>query len=103
MAYAVVWSEDGGPDFAGKLELEDESVVLSGTAPAALESLRRVPLSELADAHLGRLSRRRGGADTGLVLVRRDGGRVEIVSLEGAGALHELLERLALARGNAAP
>ncbi len=89
-------------DFAGSLELVADCIVLSGTAAQARESHRRLRIAELADAHLGRLTRRRGGHDKGLLLVGSDGGRVEIASLDGVGALHELAEALEAQRGKPA-
>lgn len=102
MAYAVVWNEDGGADFAGKLDLVGGCVVLSGSARDARESQRRLAVTDLADVRLGRLSKPRGGHDQGLVLVRHDGGRIEIASVEAAGTLRELAERIAITRGKPA-
>jgi len=96
MTYAVVWREDGGEAYAGRLSLDRDSVVLSGSAPGARESTRRLRCEELADA---RLERRDGPL---LVLVSRVGRRIEVTSLEGSGALHELAEWIADARGKAA-
>jgi hypothetical protein len=96
MTYAVVWRENEGETFAGLLELTPGYLVLSGTAAGVRESERKLRYTELSDAHL---ERRRGPL---LVLVGPHGTRVEVASLEGTGALHELVEELELVRGKAA-
>lgn len=96
MTYAVVWRENEGEAYAGRLSLDNDTVVLSGTASGARESIRRLRCDELADA---RLERHDGPA---LVLLGRAGSRIEVTSLEGAGALHELVEQIAAVRGKAA-
>ena len=96
MTYAVVWREEGGDPFAGLLELTPTCVVLCGTASGARESEQRLSYAELGDAHL---ERRRGPV---LVLAGPCGALIEIASLEGSGALHELVEELELARGRVA-
>ena len=95
MSYAVVWRENEGEAYAGRLTLDRDCVMLSGTARGARESQRLLRCDELAGAHL----ERHGGPV--LVLVGPSGNRVELASLEGAGALHELAESIAVARGNA--
>ncbi len=102
VTYAVVWNDETGTSFAGKLELIEGCVVLSGRGPEGSEGERRLPVSELTDVHVGQLSRAQAAASRGLVLVGGDGKRLEIASLEGVGALHELAEGIAWARGAAA-
>ena len=96
MTYAVVWRENEGDAYAGQLSLAGDCVVLSGAASGARESERRLRLEELSDARL----ERRGGPL--LVLLGPNGSRVEVASLEGVGALHELAEQIAVVRGKAA-
>jgi len=88
MTYAVVWRENEGEPYAGELALDPDSVVLTGAASGTRESLRRLRYDSLADA---RLERRQGLL---LVLLDPSGNRVEVASLEGAGVLHELAERI---------
>jgi hypothetical protein len=102
MSYAVVWSEDGGPVYAGKVELGQRSVLLAGRARPALESRRRLLYEELADLHVERRPAARLAGRPTLVLQRRHGGPVRIASVQGLGALHELAEALAAAHGKAA-
>jgi len=96
MTLAVRWHEDGGPGYAGKLAVDHCAIVLSGIAAGAREARRMLPFTELVDAHF----ERHGGPV--LVLVGRSGNRLEIASLEGAGALHELAEQVEDGRGKAA-
>lgn len=98
MAYAVMWSEAAGPEFVGKLDLGLDCIILTGIAAEARESRRRVPFSEVTDASLGALARLSGGERRGLLLTLAH-GRVEIASLEGMGALHELAEHISAACG----
>ncbi len=96
MTYAVVWRENDGEAYAGELSLDQDSVVLSGAAAGARESLRRLRYDSLTDA---RLERRKGPL---LVLVGPTGNRVEVASLEGVGVLHELAERILAGLGKPA-
>jgi len=96
MTYAVLWHEDGGPGYAGKLALDAQAIVLSGSARGAHESRRLLPFADVVDAHF---DRRNGPV---YVLVGRSGSRLEIASLEGAGALHELAGQVEDARGKTA-
>jgi hypothetical protein len=96
MTYAVVWRENEGESYAGELSLDHDAVVLSGTASGVRESQRRLRFDDLADA---RVERRDGPL---LVLLGPTGSRVEVASLEGAGALHELAEQIAVGLGKPA-
>ena len=97
MTYAVVWRENGGAAYAGRLSLDRDCLVLSGAAPGARESSRRLRCEELAGA---RLERRDGPL---LVLLGPVGSRIEVTLLDGPGVLHELAEWIAVVRGKAAP
>jgi len=90
MAYAVVVSANGGPAKAGRLDLEPEAFSFSDG--------RRVRYADLLDIYL----ERRSNAPPALVLQPRTGDRLQLVSLEGLGALHELAEELFDARGKTA-
>jgi hypothetical protein len=98
VSYAVVWTERGGPRFAGSLELDAGSAVLSGSAAGGPRSRRRVRLEDAVEV---RLERRSGGSPV-VVVAEPGGSRLEISSLEGGGALHELAEGLLGERGKAA-
>ena len=90
MTYAVLVSEDDGPEQPGCLALEPDALRLPDGS--------RVRYAELGDVYVERKS---GGSVSGrpsLVLLCHDGERMRITSLEGLGALHELAERVAAAR-----
>jgi hypothetical protein len=102
MSYAVVWSENGGPLYAGRLDLKDRYLVLEGTAAKVSESGQKVFYDELGAVTIGHAAPDRLRGRRALLLTRRTGARVQIVPLQTAGALPELAERLAAARGKAA-
>ena len=102
MSHAIVWSENDEPVFAGRLDVTPSAVVLSGTAKGRPEAHREVPFGDLAAAFLERCAPAAAVTEPALVLVTRDGDRVAIGSLEGPGALHELSDEVAWARGQAA-
>jgi hypothetical protein len=96
MTYAVLWSENGGPEFAGRLSLDPVGVALSGRAASC-----DVAFADLADVYLERTEPRRHTWRPSLVLVTRSGDHVEIGSLQGLGALHELTDEVVSRRGYA--
>jgi len=101
MTYAVLWCENDGPEFAGRLSLKSDGVTLSGTATGQPAASCDVTFGELADVYLERTAPPRHPWRPSLVLVTRDGGHVEIGSLQGLGALHELAEVVASRRQEA--
>jgi hypothetical protein len=103
MSYAVVWCENGGPVYAGGLELSDRCVLLAGRAREALESRRKVFYEELADVRVERRPRERlDGRPTLALELTHEGSLVRIAPVTGAGVIPELVERLAAVRGKAA-
>jgi len=98
MTYAVLWRENEGPEFAGGLLLAAAGIELSGTAAGQPAEQREVPYDDMRDLYLERPPSRHAA----LVLVTRDGDRLAIESLQGGGALHELADQVAAARGKAA-
>ena len=103
MSYAVEWSEDDGPVYAGRLELAPGAVHLTGAARAVDISRRRLSFDELADVHVERGARARLLERPTLVLEERNGSRIRLVSVDGVGSLNELVERLDSARGDTHP
>jgi hypothetical protein len=102
MTYAVRWNENDGPDHVGGLTLEQESLSLFDAGDGTGEPAVRVHGEELADIYLERHAGGSAGGRPSLVLVTHGGRRLQIASLEGLGALHELAEQLSAARGKAA-
>ena len=89
MTYAVRWRENDGPAAAGGLLLAENGLVLSGPFRRSLS------YRDVRELYFDRSD------DPALVLVTRQGDHVSIGSLQGLGALHELADRVAAARGKA--
>jgi hypothetical protein len=102
MTYAVLWCENDGPEFAGRLSMEPEGVALFGTAADRPPATCDVQFAEIADVYLERAASPTHSWRPSLVLVTTAGNRVEIGSLQGLAALHELAEVVAGRRGNPA-
>ena len=92
VAYAVVWSENGGASRAGRLELGETSFSLAG-GPG-----RELAYAEVAHVRIDRRPKLRLAGRPTLVIESRAGDSFRVASLDGAGTLHELAERLEAAR-----
>lgn len=92
MAYAVVWSENGGRPHPGRLELGTTVLCLAGAPERALA------YDDVADVRIDRRPTLRLAGRPTLVIESRAGDSLRIASLDGAGTLHELAERLHSAR-----
>lgn len=101
MSYAIVWSDNGGTKFSGRLDLTSAAVVLTGTGAGAAGVIREVSYSDLTGARVERCGLVELPPEPALVLGTRDGERLVIGTLEGVGALYELADDLAVARGKA--
>jgi hypothetical protein len=91
MSYAVRWRENAGPLVAGGLSLTEGGLELKGTS-----AQRKLGYGDVSGLYLER------SPGPVLVLVTGRGDRLVIGSLEGLGVLHELADRVAAARGEAA-
>lgn len=86
MSYAVYWhAGELGPRYAGRLELGESALELSGSASGHRFS-DSIPFGDIGSAQLsaGRLR-----------ITRRGGAKLEIRSLDGPGSLREVWEQLA--------
>ena len=92
-SYAVLWSAPSEPVEAGKLELEPAGLQFEGSAGS-----RQVSYGEIEAVHVGRVGPERLGGRPALVLDLVAGGPLRIGSINGAGLLHELDERLGAMR-----
>lgn len=88
MAYAVVWSENGGAPRAGSLEFGDGLLSFSG------RHRRELSYDDVADLRVDRRPKFRLAGRPTLVLESSAGDNFRIASLDGPGTLHELLEQL---------
>ena len=101
MSYAVTWSEDGGPLFAGSLEVGSTCLSLVGTARFARASRQHVRYTEMTDIRIERVPESRLMGRPTLVVQRPNGTQLRISALSGAGMLNEIVERVSGARGQA--
>jgi hypothetical protein len=92
MSYAVLWSEAGGPTFAGKLELRDRLLFLEGANCGVHR--RTLDLDQVASLRIGRGRLERLQGRPVLVLEDGNGSRLCLATLDGIGALHELADAL---------
>lgn len=92
MAYAVVWTENGGAPRAGRLELGSASLRLGG------EPGRELTYDEIVDVRIDRHPKLRLAGRPTLVIESRAGNSIRVASLDGMGTLHELAECLHSAR-----
>jgi hypothetical protein len=93
--YAVVWRTDDGPTSCGRLEVEEDGLVLCGSSePEGL----RIAFDELSSVEIGRGPRERVNGDKSLVLERHACERLLVAALGGVGLLSELNELLARLR-----
>lgn len=83
--YAVYWSEPEGQRWAGRLELAPGYAQFSGGAGHGTRRLFRIFFDEISSVQYqrGRLRIQRGDRPT-----------LELGSVDGPGALHELAQRL---------
>jgi hypothetical protein len=104
VSYAVVWSANGGPLRAGNVKLDREGLVLTGLDCGRSSAERRERLA-FGEVRTACIERRRGIRLVGLptlVLELAGGRRVSIASLDRAGSLHELVDRVGSALRRAA-
>lgn len=94
MSYAVVWSENGGAPRAGRLDLEDGLVRLVGRPG------RELSYDDVVDLRIDRRPKFRLAGRPALVIEQRTGDSFRIASLDGAGTLHELFDRLRSAQNS---
>jgi hypothetical protein len=102
MVYAVVWSENDGPVYAGRLDVGPRSLRLAGSASEARRSRRQLFYRELTDVHVERRSQARLAGRPTLAFELPGGRLLRIASIDGAGSLHELDELVAAARAKVA-
>jgi hypothetical protein len=95
MTYAVVWSENGGAPRVGRLELGGSFLRLGGNPS------RELAYDDVANVRIDRRPALRLAGRPTLVIDSLAGDSLRVASFDGAGALHELTERLEAARRSA--
>jgi hypothetical protein len=94
-SYAVLWRLDDGPVCAGRLEVDDHAVTLTGRSRDGDPTVITVARGRIAALWIGRGGRERIDGRPSLVL-RRDHGDDPILITEaiGIGGIVELADRL---------
>jgi hypothetical protein len=100
MSYAVGWCEDGGPLFAGRLELLAGALHLDGRADESVESERELPYEEIVGVRFERDAEGRIGNRPTLALELRYGPRLLLASVGGTGSLREIADAVEAMRGD---
>jgi hypothetical protein len=88
MTYAVLWSENDGLPRAGRLELASGFLRLVGRPG------RELSYDDVADVRIDRRPKLRLAGRPTVVIESRAGESFRVASLDRAGTLHELVERL---------
>jgi hypothetical protein len=84
-SYAVYWNEGSGARFAGRLDMEPGYAQLAGHTAQGGRTLLRVLFGEIVDVRYGK----------GRLRVERHARPpLEVGSVDGPSALHELADRL---------
>jgi len=92
-SYAVVWDEEGRPTATGKLVLDADAAVVSGTAGGRQLCSDRLAYAEIAGIRIGRTRDERLGGYPTLIVERHNRTLVRI-GVFGAGLLTELASLL---------
>lgn len=94
-SYALVWREEGGPLYAGKLELGPDALRVQGSSPEGLVASRAIAYAKLIGVRIGRAPTDRINGRPSLVLDRGAGRPISIAAVSGAGVVHEVAQLLA--------
>jgi hypothetical protein len=92
VVYAVAWSENGGIASVGKLEVGSDSLHFGGRPG------RELSYVDVSGVRIDRRPELRLAGRPTLVIESRTGDSFRVASLDSAGTLHELAERLESAR-----
>ena len=93
LSIPVIWTEDGGPPQAGRLDVHADRLRFDGGFRDARRALD-LPFAEIADARIGRANGDRINGRPAVVLGLASGGVVSFVGFDRPGALVEILHRV---------
>jgi hypothetical protein len=93
-SYAVTWREERLPTFTGKLELGPTELRFEGGSTRGRPSVQAVRYSDIVSVWIGRGREERVQGRPVLLLERRSGRVIRIVSLNGLGTIREIADRL---------
>ena len=92
--YAVTWHEANRRPYSGRLELGPTYVAFEGAEPCGRQLVQKVLLRDLAAVRIGRVAAERVAGRPALVLERRGGPPVHVLTVGDPGSLYELADRL---------
>lgn len=95
VSFSVVWSVDAGPQQAGRLDLGEDALSLSGGSRQAPKELE-LPFKAIDSVRVARGANERLARRSTVVLDLRDGRALSIAGLATVG-LSELIELLQIA------
>ena len=95
--YAVVWSEERGPAYAGSLALDDAGLVLDGVSPTGPRARRSLPYARIRSVRVGRGPRERVQRRPAVIVEDEARHELRLLSVEGPGVTGELEERIGTA------
>lgn len=93
LSLPVIWTEDGGPPLAGRIDLYTDRLHVDGGMRDARRTLD-IPYGDVASVRLGRDGTERVGGRRTAVLALRAGGSLSFVGFDRPGTLLELVHRL---------
>ena len=93
LSIPVIWTEDGGAQLAGRLDVFGDRLHLDGGSRDH-RTLRDVRYDEIAAARIGRDTRDRINGRAAMIVDLLTGGRVSFVGFDRPGTLIELLHRV---------
>lgn len=92
-SYAVGWREPDGPFATGRLQLDSNRLLLEGRVCSGQPSRLELQFEDVGGVHIDAADSGRG--PRALVLERRAGSPVRVMSLVGFGVLHEVADLIA--------
>ena len=96
-SYAVGWREPDGPFATGRLQLDSNGLLFEGRVCSGRPSRLELRFEDMTGVHIEADDFVRGVR--ALVLERRAGSPVRVMSLVGFGVLHEVADLVADAMG----
>jgi hypothetical protein len=93
LSIPVLWSVDGRPHIAGRLDLYADRLHLDGGSRADRRT-REIAGDEIAAVRIGRADEERIGGRAALVVELRDGSVVSFTGFQTLGTLHEVAEHV---------
>ena len=94
---AVLWREEGGPIYTGRVELGRHELTLKGSSHGRHSSSKTIRYEDLAGLSLTHAHAECLYGRQTLVLELREGGAVDVASLNGVELLREMRDRISAA------